>query len=121
MTRLIAIIEHPVIEAQYSLLAQAASQVASPQLRHTSTIAGNLCQRPRCWYFRNRDIVCLKKGGSMCWAVEGDNRYYHAILEGGPATSSILRTWHRHSSPWMPRSISWVPTAHGACLWKNFL
>jgi xanthine dehydrogenase YagS FAD-binding subunit len=86
MTRLIAIIEHPVIEAQYPLLAQAASQVASPQLRHTSTIAGNLCQRPRCWYFRNRDIVCLKKGGSMCWAVEGDNRYYHAILvlEGGP-------------------------------------
>jgi xanthine dehydrogenase YagS FAD-binding subunit len=84
MTRLIDIIEHPVIQAQYPLLGQAASQVASPQLRHTSTIAGNLCQRPRCWYFRNRDIVCLKKGGSTCWAVEGDNRYYHAILEGGP-------------------------------------
>jgi xanthine dehydrogenase YagS FAD-binding subunit len=84
MTRLIDIIEHPGIQAQYPLLVQAASQVASPQLRHTSTIAGNLCQRPRCWYFRNRDIVCLKKGGSMCWAVEGDNRYYHAILDGGP-------------------------------------
>jgi xanthine dehydrogenase YagS FAD-binding subunit len=84
MTRLVDIIEHPVIQAQYSLLVQAASQVASPQLRHTSTIAGNLCQRPRCWYFRNRDIVCLKKGGSTCWAVEGDNRYYHAILDGGP-------------------------------------
>jgi xanthine dehydrogenase YagS FAD-binding subunit len=84
MTRLIDIIEHPVIQAQYPLLVQSASQVASPQLRHTSTIAGNLCQRPRCWYFRNRDIVCLKKGGSTCWAVEGDNRYYHAILDGGP-------------------------------------
>jgi xanthine dehydrogenase YagS FAD-binding subunit len=84
MTRLIDLIEHPVIQARYTLLAQAASQVASPQLRHTSTIAGNLCQRPRCWYFRNRDIVCLKKGGSTCWAVDGDNRYYHAILEGGP-------------------------------------
>jgi xanthine dehydrogenase YagS FAD-binding subunit len=84
MTRLIDVIEHPIVQARYPLLAQAASQVASPQLRHTSTIAGNLCQRPRCWYFRNRDIVCLKKGGSTCWAVEGDNRYYHAILDGGP-------------------------------------
>jgi xanthine dehydrogenase YagS FAD-binding subunit len=84
MTRLIDIIEHPIIQARYPLLVQAASQVASPQLRHTSTIAGNLCQRPRCWYFRNRDIVCLKKGGSTCWAVEGDNRYYHAILDGAP-------------------------------------
>jgi xanthine dehydrogenase YagS FAD-binding subunit len=84
MTRLIDLIEHPLMQAQYPLLVQAASQVASPQLRHTSTLAGNLCQRPRCWYFRNRDIVCLKKGGSTCWAVDGDNRYYHAILEGGP-------------------------------------
>src|SRR5437867_788583 len=84
MTRLIDLIEHPLIQEQYTLLAQAASQVASPQLRHTSTLAGNLCQRPRCWYFRHRDIVCLKKGGSTCWAVDGDNRYYHAILDGGP-------------------------------------
>jgi xanthine dehydrogenase YagS FAD-binding subunit len=84
MTRLIDLIEHPIIQEQYSLLAQAASQVASPQLRHTSTLAGNLCQRPRCWYFRQRDIVCLKKGGSTCWAVDGDNRYYHAILDAGP-------------------------------------
>src|SRR5215831_3366063 len=84
MTRLIDLIEHPIIQEQYNLLVQAASQVASPQLRHTSTLAGNLCQRPRCWYFRHRDIVCLKKGGSTCWAVDGDNRYYHAILDGGP-------------------------------------
>src|SRR5919198_1888536 len=100
MTRLIDLIEHPIVQAQYNLLVQAASQVASPQLRHTSTLAGNLCQRPRCWYFRHRDIVCLKKGGSTCWAVDGegpplnwrpsahavagDNRYYHAILDGGP-------------------------------------
>ena len=84
MTRLIDLIEHPLMQARYPLLMQAASQVASPQLRHTSTLAGNLCQRPRCWYFRNRDIVCLKKGGSTCWTVDGDKRYYHAILEGGP-------------------------------------
>lgn len=85
MTRLIDIIEHPVVLADYSLLSQAASKVASPQLRNSTTLAGNLCQRPRCWYFRNPDIICLKKGGDKCWAVEGDNRYYHAILEGGPS------------------------------------
>jgi xanthine dehydrogenase YagS FAD-binding subunit len=84
MTRLIDIIEHPLIMSQYSRLVQAASKVASPQLRNTSTIAGNLCQRPRCWYFRQPDVVCLKKGGSTCWAIEGDNRYYHAIFEGDP-------------------------------------
>jgi xanthine dehydrogenase YagS FAD-binding subunit len=48
------------------------------------TLGGNLCQRPRCWYYRHPDIVCLKKGGETCWAKGGDNRYYHAILEGGP-------------------------------------
>lgn len=84
-TRLIDIIEHPAIQAHYSLLSQAASKVASPQLRNSTTLAGNLCQRPRCWYFRHPDILCLKKGGDKCWAVEGDNRYYHAIFEGGPS------------------------------------
>ena len=44
MARLIEIIEHPVIQDRYPLLVQAASQIASPQLRHTSTIAGNICQ-----------------------------------------------------------------------------
>jgi xanthine dehydrogenase YagS FAD-binding subunit len=84
MTRLCELLEHPVVAERYGLLAQAAAEVASPQLRNTSTVGGNLCQRPRCWYFRHPDVVCLKKGGSTCWAVEGDNRYYHAILEGGP-------------------------------------
>jgi xanthine dehydrogenase YagS FAD-binding subunit len=84
MVRLAEIVEHPLLRAEYSLLVQAAERVASPQLRNTSTVGGNLCQRPRCWYFRNPDVVCLKKGGSTCWAVEGDNRYYHAVLEGGP-------------------------------------
>lgn len=84
MVRLTQLIEAPAVIKNFPLLSQAAEKIASPQLRNTSTIAGNLCQKPRCWYFRNPDIVCLKKGGSSCWAVEGDNRYYHAIVEGGP-------------------------------------
>lgn len=75
---------HPEVRRDFALLAEAAERIASPQLRNTSTVAGNLCQRPRCWFFRNPDIVCLKKGGSTCWAVEGENRWYHAIVEGGP-------------------------------------
>jgi len=63
-------------------LAQAAASVGSPQLRHQGTIGGNLCQRPRCWYFRG-DFDCAKKGGGMCYAVDGQNRY-HAILGGDP-------------------------------------
>ena len=63
-------------------LAMAAATVASPQLRNQGTIGGNLCQRPRCWYFRG-DFHCLKKGGDMCYAESGQNRY-HAIMGGTP-------------------------------------
>ncbi|MFN3420876.1 MAG: FAD binding domain-containing protein, partial [Armatimonadota bacterium] len=46
-------------------------------------IGGNLCQRPRCWYYRDEHTRCLKKGGPMCFAYNGENKY-HAILGGGP-------------------------------------
>ncbi|MBI2985975.1 MAG: xanthine dehydrogenase family protein subunit M [Deltaproteobacteria bacterium] len=72
------------IRERFPILAQAAAEVASPQLRNMGTVGGNLCQKPRCWYYRNAHLPCLKKGGSTCYALEGDNRYYHAILEGGP-------------------------------------
>ncbi|MFQ5903453.1 MAG: FAD binding domain-containing protein [Candidatus Binatia bacterium] len=73
---------HPRIEKQFGALAQAASEVGSPQLRHMGTLGGNLCQRPRCWYYRGEQ-VCLKKGGKQCYAPTGQNKY-HAILDGGP-------------------------------------
>ena len=56
--------------------------MGTPQIREQGTIGGNLCQRPRCWYFRS-DIQCLKKGGTSCYAVTGENQY-HAIFGGGP-------------------------------------
>jgi xanthine dehydrogenase YagS FAD-binding subunit len=65
-------------------LMQAAGQAATPSIRNSATVGGNLLQRPRCWYFRNRELVCLKKGGDTCLAVTGDNRY-NAILGGGPS------------------------------------
>jgi xanthine dehydrogenase YagS FAD-binding subunit len=75
---------HPQIGKSFAALAQAARSVGTPQIRNVGTIGGNLCQRPRCWYYRDEEIICLKKGGSVCYAVEGDNRY-NAILGGGPS------------------------------------
>lgn len=65
-------------------LREAAREAATPSIRNVATLGGNLLQRPRCWYFRNRELVCLKKGGDTCLAISGDNRY-HAILGAGPS------------------------------------
>ena len=64
-------------------LGQAAGEAATPQVRSVATVGGNLCQRPRCWYYRLGEVNCLKKGGKDCPAIEGDNRY-HAIFETSP-------------------------------------
>ena len=64
-------------------MAHAAESAATPQVRNVATAAGNLLQRPRCWYYRNQQFHCLKKGGSTCYAAEGENKY-HAIFGGGP-------------------------------------
>lgn len=82
LTTISEIAQSPVVQATYPGLAQAAGDIASPQLRNQGTLGGNLCQRPRCWYFRG-DFHCAKKGGDMCYAVGGENRY-HAILGGDP-------------------------------------
>jgi xanthine dehydrogenase YagS FAD-binding subunit len=60
-------------------LAQAAEGAATPQIRNMATLAGNLCQRPRCWYFRSADFNCTRNGGDVCYAIDGENQY-HAIF-----------------------------------------
>jgi len=77
-----AIKEDPTIRKHYPVLAEAADVLASPQLRNLGTVGGNLCQRPRCWYFRG-DFHCLRKGGGVCYALEGRNKY-HCIIGGHP-------------------------------------
>ncbi len=81
LTTLSALAEHPVVRKRYAGLAQAASEVGSPQLRNQGTIGGNLCQKPRCWYYR-ADFTCLRKGGGSCFAVDGENQF-HCIFGGG--------------------------------------
>jgi len=80
LTRIAEVTGNSLIAGRYQALSQAASDVASPQLRNQGTIGGNICQRPRCWYFRG-EFHCLRKGGNTCYAIAGESQY-HAILGG---------------------------------------
>jgi xanthine dehydrogenase YagS FAD-binding subunit len=76
--------EHAGVRKSFPGLAEAAHSIATPQIRNLGTVGGNLCQRPRCWYFRLEEVNCLKKGGSECYAAAGENKY-NAIIGGGPS------------------------------------
>jgi len=78
-----ALAAHADIRRRYAVLAEAAEGVGTPQIRNVGTLAGNVCQRPWCWYFRN-GFPCLKNGGKTCYAATGENQF-HAIFGGGPS------------------------------------
>ena len=75
---------HDAVRKTHAALAQACGEAASPQIRNVATIGGNVLQRPRCWYYRIESYKCLKKGGDVCFAVGGENRY-QSIFGGGPS------------------------------------
>jgi NADPH-dependent glutamate synthase beta subunit-like oxidoreductase len=81
LTRLQDIAVNPTIKSKYGALSEAALRTASPHVREMGTIGGNICQLIRCWYFRKEDnrFDCIRKGGKMCHAMLGDNRY-HSIF-----------------------------------------
>jgi xanthine dehydrogenase YagS FAD-binding subunit len=83
MTPVEDIAKDSVVRAKYTALAEAAERTASPHLREAGTIGGNICQMNRCWFFRQVDnrFPCIRKGGNMCYAMAGDNRY-HSIFGG---------------------------------------
>lgn len=81
--RLADVAAHDGLKKAYPAFAEAAESVGTPQIRNVGTVGGNLMQRPRCWYFRNEEFHCLKKGGARCFAVDGENQY-HAIFGDGP-------------------------------------
>ena len=80
LTTIAEVAESPLVRERYAGLAQGAVEVASPQLRNQGTIGGNLCQKPRCWYYRG-EFHCLRKGGTVCYAVDGENQF-HCIFGG---------------------------------------
>lgn len=74
------------VKGRYSALAESAFRVAATTLRSMGTIGGNLCQKTRCWYYRyphemGGRFSCFRKGGTLCYAPSGDNRY-HAVVGG---------------------------------------
>ncbi|MGH7953642.1 MAG: FAD binding domain-containing protein [Limisphaerales bacterium] len=79
----------PEIKENFPAFHDAASEVGSQQIRNVATIGGNLAQHSRCWYYRHRDTVCLKKGGDLCYARHGENRY-HSLFTGNPCISPVV-------------------------------
>jgi xanthine dehydrogenase YagS FAD-binding subunit len=86
LTAIAAIASDGRIAQAYPGIAAAAQGLATPQIRQLATLGGNLAQRSRCWYFRNPQIACLKKGGSDCPARSG-NHLYHVAFDRGPCVA----------------------------------
>ena len=76
------IAENPHLRKEYPALTTAAGLIGGPQIRNMGTLGGNLCQRNRCWYFRDEHVQCLLKGGKKCFATDGENRYHAVFTEG---------------------------------------
>jgi xanthine dehydrogenase YagS FAD-binding subunit len=81
--KMVDVAEHADIRRLYPAVAEAAIEVGTPQIRNQGTVGGNLNQRPRCWYYRNEEFVCYKKGGNRCFTPEGENQF-HSIFGEGP-------------------------------------
>jgi xanthine dehydrogenase YagS FAD-binding subunit len=80
---------HEDLKKALSGVVEAASEVGSPQIRNVATLGGNLLQHSRCWYYRQPDIVCLKRGGDMCHAQNGENKY-HSLFTGCSCVSPVV-------------------------------
>ena len=78
-----ALANNSTIRTRYTVLAESAQDVATPQIRNVATLAGNILQRPWCWYYRN-GFKCFKNGGNTCYSAAGENEF-HAIFGGGPS------------------------------------
>ncbi len=83
--RLVDVADSPVVRQHYAKLAEDVSDAASPQIRNMATLGGNLCQRPRCWYFRNGMGLMPKSEDGKSLVMEGDNRYHAILGNDGPA------------------------------------
>jgi xanthine dehydrogenase YagS FAD-binding subunit len=84
-SKMVDLAEHPQVAKLYPAVSHAASEVGTPQIRNQGTVGGNINQRPRCWYFRNEEFVCFKKGGFRCFATTGENQYHAIFGNNGPS------------------------------------
>lgn len=84
MVKLAAIASNAELMKHFPALTTAAGMIGGPQIRHMGTLGGNLCQRNRCWYFRDEQVPCLLKGGRKCYATDGENQYHAIFTKGHP-------------------------------------
>jgi xanthine dehydrogenase YagS FAD-binding subunit len=85
LTTLAEIAANETLQQAYPVLAKAAGDAASPQIRNLATLGGNLCQRPRCWYFRNGHGLLAQTSDGKSLVLQGDNRYHAILGNNGPA------------------------------------
>ena len=83
--KIVDLSENAQVAKLYPAVVHAAGEVGTPQIRHQGTVGGNVNQRPRCWYYRNEEFVCYKKGGSRCFAENGENQYHAIFGNEGPS------------------------------------
>lgn len=95
LTTLTELSESDAVRAKAPLLAEAAYSVGTPLIRNKGTLGGNLCQDVRCWFYRyphegGGRMVCRRKGGDTCYALQGDNRY-HSVFGGAKMGTNPCR------------------------------
>jgi xanthine dehydrogenase YagS FAD-binding subunit len=83
--KIVDLAEHPQAAKLYPAIVAAAGEVGTPQIRNAGTVGGNINQRPRCWYYRNEEFVCYKKGGNRCFSPAGENQYHAIFGNDGPS------------------------------------
>src|SRR5437667_7162849 len=115
--KVIDLFENAQVAKLYPAINAAAIEVGTPQIRNQATVGGNINQRPRCWYFRNEEFVCFKKGGNACYSIVGENQF-HAIFGEGPSfivhPSSLAVPMVAYGATFRlagPTGERWVPAA----------
>jgi len=83
--KIVDLAEHAQVARMYPAMVAAAGEVGTPQIRNAGTVGGNINQRPRCWYYRNEEFICYKKGGNRCFSPAGENQYHAIFGNNGPS------------------------------------
>jgi len=84
-TKIVDLMENAQVQRLYPAVLAASGEIGTPQIRNQGTIGGNINQRPRCWYFRNEEFVCYKKGGNRCFSPAGENQFHAIFGNNGPS------------------------------------
>lgn len=83
--RIVDLMENAHARRLYPAIIAASGEIGTPQIRNQGTVGGNINQRPRCWYFRNEEFTCYKKGGNRCFSPAGENQFHAIFGNNGPS------------------------------------